>query len=77
MSITVNYLGLLADTAGKDSESFEKSGSKKELLESVYTNHPEFRSLSFVFSLNGAITHGETQINKGDEITLIPPAPGG
>ena len=68
MSIKVHYNGILADKAGKYDELIEKSGSKSSVLEFIMKMNPALRELSFVVSLNGVITHGETEIKKrGDQ----------
>ena len=77
MSITVYYLGILSETTGKASESIEETGTKEKILEILLDMHPGLRMLNFVLSLNGTITHGVTEINTGDQVTLIPPPPGG
>jgi molybdopterin converting factor small subunit len=77
MSIEVSYLGIIAETAGICSESVEIARTKNLILESIMDKHPEFRKLNFVLSLNGTITHGDMEIKTGDQITLIPPPPGG
>ena len=77
MSIEVQYLGLLAETAGKASENIELSRSKSKVLDSVLEMHPGLEKLNFVVSLNGTVSHQEEKVQDGDRITLIPPAPGG
>ena len=77
MSIEVQYLGILAETTGKTSEFIEMGGSKTKILDSVVDKYPGIRKLNFVVSHNGTISHGETEVQDGDRITLIPPPPGG
>ncbi len=77
MSVRVYYLGILSETTGKTSESIEETGTKGQILEILLDMHPGLRKLNFVLSLNGTVTHGDTEINSGDQVTLIPPAPGG
>ena len=77
MSITVNFMGVLADKAGQPKISIEKGGLKSSILNSILLAHPLLKDLSFAVSQNGIIVHGEANIIDGDEITLIPPAPGG
>jgi len=77
MSVTVYYLGILSETTGKASESIKKTGTKKQILERLTDMHPGLRKLNFVLSLNGTVTHEDAEINAGDQITLIPPPPGG
>jgi len=77
MSINVDYMGILAETAGKPGEIIETNGDKNQILETIFEKYPSFRELSFVVSHNGVLSHGKAEIKKGDRITLIPPAPGG
>jgi molybdopterin converting factor small subunit len=77
MSITVHYLGILAETTGKSAEDIAASGTKAAILQSLFKKYPGLSELSFIMSLNGVVTHGDTIIHQGDQITLIPPAPGG
>ena len=77
MAIELQYLGVLAKTAGKTSEFIDVVGSKSKVLDSVMYKYPGFRELNFVVSHNGTISHEETEVRDGDRITLIPPAPGG
>lgn len=77
MSITVHYLGILSETAGKSLEYINSPGSKTQILQSILKKYPDFEKLNFVVSHNGVITHGEAEIKNGDQITLIPPVPGG
>ncbi|MFC2080654.1 MoaD/ThiS family protein [Bacteroidota bacterium] len=77
MSITVNYMGIIAGKAKIYSESIENTGSKSSILKSIMKTYPELAGLSFSVSINGVIVHGDMEIKDGDQITLIPPAPGG
>jgi molybdopterin converting factor small subunit len=77
MSITVDYLGILAEKTGIASEVFEKAVSKKQLLDRIMDKHPELEGMNFVVSCNGVIVHEEESIKSGDNIVLLPPAPGG
>ena len=77
MSVTVLYLGILSEATGIASESIEETGTKGHILDILMDMHPGLRKLSFVLSLNGTITHGDAEINAGDQLTLIPPASGG
>jgi len=77
MSITVNYMGILAEKAGTSKETFNLEGSKIKVVENILDRHPDLRILSFIVSHNGVIQHGETNVLSGDELTLIPPPPGG
>ena len=77
MSITVQYMGILAEKAGKPGETLETDGIKSSVMNYIIEKYPAFSDISFVVSHNGVITHGEAEIKKGDQVTLIPPAPGG
>jgi molybdopterin converting factor small subunit len=77
MSIKVYYLGIIADTAGKSHETLEGPGPKTRILKSIMEKYPDLKTLNFVVSHNGIITHGEADVKDGDRITLIAPAPGG
>ena len=77
MSVTVNYLGILAEITGKSSELLETAGSKTTIMDEIMERYPGLKTYSFVISHNGVISHTEILIKKGDQITLIPPAPGG
>ena len=77
MSVTVYYLGVLSEITGKSTEFIDETGTKEQILEILLDKHPELRKLNFVLSLNGTVTHGDMEINSGDTVTLIPPAPGG
>ena len=77
MSVTVKYLGIIEQTTGKSEESVEKHGPLNKVLEFVLDRYPALKELYFVVSHNGLIIHGNKEITGGDQITLIPPAPGG
>lgn len=77
MSVTVYYQGVLAEVTGVSSESVEGSGSRGHILEILLERHPGLKKLNFVFSLNETVTHTDAIINTGDQISLIPPPPGG
>jgi hypothetical protein len=77
MSVQIHYLGILAEKAGIQSETIPVTGKKSDILDFILEKHTEFRKLSFVVSHMGCIVHGEADIKKGEQITLIPPAPGG
>jgi len=77
MSVFVNYMGILAEKAGNHGETIEKEGSKSSVIKHITEKHPEFNELSFVVAHNGMIVHGEAEFKNGDQITLIPPPPGG
>jgi molybdopterin converting factor small subunit len=77
MSVTVTYLGLLAELAGKSSETFGDTASLFDLRASVVIKYPGFKDLSFVSALNGTIVHTDMEIKKGDHVILVPPPPGG
>ena len=77
MEVKVNYQGILAKKAGTISEAISVSGSSSQMRDTITGMHPSIKELSFVVAINGIISHGETEIKAGDNITLIPPAPGG
>ena len=77
MEIKVNYQGILVEKTGTVSESLAETGSKSRILEKIIAKHPSMRDMSFVVAVNGAISHENNEIKGGDNITLIPPAPGG
>ena len=78
MSVTVNYLGILAERAGTGVESYELEGSVDSLLETIRKKHPGMGKLTCVPAINGVVDHGKnTRLKNGDRITLIPPFPGG
>ena len=77
MSVTVYYLGVLSEITGKSTELIDETGTKEQILEILLDMHPGLKKLNFVLSLNGTITHGDKEINSGDQVTLIPPVPGG
>jgi molybdopterin converting factor small subunit len=77
MSVTVEYLGILAEVTGKSGESIEITGERDTVLEYLREKHPAIGGLSFVLAHNGKVVHGDASINDGDRISLIPPAPGG
>ncbi len=77
MSITVNYLGILAGKAGLGKELIDHTGLRSGVLQKILKKHTAFSAISFVVAINGCIVHEEKEIRDGDQITLIPPAPGG
>jgi molybdopterin converting factor small subunit len=77
MSVKVEFMGILAERAGRSADLFDSQGTKNDLLQALLEKYPVFRGINFVISVNGVIRHGKTTIGDGDCITLIPPAPGG
>ena len=77
MEITVQYLGILADKAGKTKEPITDVGSLYEIREKLAVRYNGFNELSYVISLNGVIVHDNVGLKEGDQVALIPPVPGG
>ncbi len=77
MAIEIQYHGLLAEISGKPSEFLDISGSVSVVLKSVTDMYPEMRNISFVIAHNGIVSHQEAEMQPGDNLALIPPAPGG
>jgi molybdopterin converting factor small subunit len=77
MTITFQYLGILAETIGTDSETLDLKGSLKTMIDEISKKHPAIGESSFVISLNGVITHEDAAVKEGDLVSLIPPVPGG
>lgn len=77
MEVTVLYSGILAEKAGKTKESLSGATTLSEIKEMLAVRYEGFSTLSYVTSLNGVIVHENAGIKEGDQIALIPPAPGG
>lgn len=78
MSITLQYFGILAEVTGISNESIELSGTREKVIRAVLEKYPDLAELSFITAVNGKILHEDNAgIQEGDEIALIPPAPGG
>jgi molybdopterin converting factor small subunit len=77
MPVKITYMGILAETTGFSEETINQTGSMESVMECIYKKHAGLKELSHVVSHNGTIRHGEITIRDGDELTLIPPAPGG
>lgn len=77
MEVKVNYQGILVEKTGTESESLSETGSSSLVLETIRGMHPSLNDMNFVVAINGVISHGDKEIKGGDNITLIPPAPGG
>jgi molybdopterin converting factor small subunit len=77
MPVKIKYMGILGETTGFPEETINQTGSMKSVMEYIYKTHTDLKGLSHVISHNGTIRHGDITIRDGDELTLIPPAPGG
>jgi len=77
MKVKVNYQGILVEKAGTVSETLPETGSSSLILERLMEKHPSLKDMNFVLAINGVIAHEKKEIKEGDNITLIPPAPGG
>ena len=77
MSITVQFLGILNEAAGRDHDEMDVSGSKESVLGAIVKKYPSVGNLSFITAINGRVSHGNATVREGDLVTLIPPAPGG
>jgi molybdopterin converting factor small subunit len=77
MEVTIFYQGILAEKAGKEKEPLTGAASLSEVREWLAGKYDGFGELSYVISLNGMIVHEDTGIGEGDQISLIPPLPGG
>ena len=77
MEITIFYSGILAEKAGKSKEPFTGVESLYELRKELTSKYKEFSELSYIISLNGIIVHDDAGMKEGDQISLIPPVPGG
>ena len=77
MYITLQYLGILAEKTGTATERVELSGTKTEIIKAILKKYPALEKLSFITAVNGKVMHGNADIQEGDQVALIPPAPGG
>jgi molybdopterin converting factor small subunit len=77
MEFTVIYSGILAEKAGKSEEPLTGAKSLFEIKDILAAKYQEFQKLNYVMSLNGVVEHQDIGIKEGDQITLIPPLPGG
>jgi len=81
MRVTVRYLGMLREIAGRDGEPFElpDGASLGELYAALQARLPRLQSLrqAIALAVNYEYSQSEARLREGDEVALIPPVSGG
>lgn len=77
MIITIQYFGLIAEVTNQTEETIDFSGRLiSELLESLYSKHPDLKNKDFQVAQNQELVSESTEIT-GQELALLPPFSGG
>lgn len=81
MQVTVRYLGMLREIAGRDDESVEipDGAPLGELYAALQERMPQLQNFrqAIALAVNYEYSAAETQLREGDEVALIPPVSGG
>lgn len=77
MQIKVLFFGVLAEVTGTSVKHYNDVSSLGDLHIRVQDDFPQIVHYNFRISVNSIITDGDTALNDGDEIALMPPFAGG
>ena len=81
MQVTVRYLGMLKEMAGRDSQAIEISDGARvgDLYAALQQQIPQLQQFQHAVALavNYEYSDSQTQLRHGDEVALIPPVSGG
>lgn len=79
MKIKIKYFGMIAESTGKDSESFdiEEGTSVGGLQDRLYSDYPELKEMNFKIAVDQELAAPEFIIGENAEIAILPPFAGG
>jgi molybdopterin synthase sulfur carrier subunit len=71
------FFGILAEDVGATELEMEHVENLDALQELLFNKFPVLKSRRYIMSLNKEMAEGDTTLNPGDEIALLPPFAGG
>lgn len=80
MTITVKYLGLIADITNSKEEVFastDSSLSTESLVKNLIQTYNGLGNASFVIAVNKKLVTSDLKLNDNDTVALLPPFAGG
>ena len=81
MHVTVRYLGMLKEIAGREEEQVEVAdgSSVRDVYAALQQRIPQLQQFrdAIALAVNYEYSGSETPLRDGDEIALIPPVSGG
>jgi molybdopterin converting factor small subunit len=72
MKVKVLFSGFLAQVARSDEKYYPEVKSIIELRFRILDEFPEIAHYDFSISLNNVVIYGNTNLNDGDEVKLLP-----
>ncbi len=75
--LTIKTFGMVAEKTGRAELSISGVEDTEALLELLYRMYPDLVGVKFAIAVNRKIVHGNTPLEPGNEIALLPPFSGG
>lgn len=76
-TIHIKAFGMVAEKIGSDSLEIENPGSTQNLRLQLFERFPDLKPVKFSLALNKKVIQGDSEIEAGMEIALLPPFSGG
>ncbi len=76
-TIRIKAFGMVAEKIGTESLIMENPGSTQNLRLQLFERFPDLKPVKFSLALNKKVIQGDSEIEAGMEIALLPPFSGG
>ena len=73
----IYFFGQLAEVAGKSEMELNDIADTDVLRKKLVADYPKLKDLKFLTSVDRKITKGNTTLENGSEVALLPPFAGG
>lgn len=77
MGLEVLYFGSLLDITSCTKQEYEGFANTDLLLQQLLKEYPALQSTKYLIAVNQQMIQGNTVLNNGDKIALMPPFSGG
>lgn len=75
--IHIKAFGMVAEKMGKASLELENPGTTEALKNLLFSQFPELKSMKFSLAVNKKMVQGDSELEAGVEVALLPPFSGG
>ncbi len=77
MKVKLLFFGITQELAGSHKQEMEVPGDLESMKKKLFREIPGLENLSLAFAVNDTIVSGNTALQEGDEIAIMPPFAGG
>jgi sulfur-carrier protein len=75
--VYIKAFGMVAEKMGKVSLELENPGTTEALKNLLFDQFPELKSMKFSLAVNKKMVQGDSELEAGVEVALLPPFSGG